>query len=283
MNQDAEPRLTGPSWLQVLVELDDYTAAEHIGVAHLRPVMTAAEEAGLVTSWWFVRKAPCWRLRYLPTHHAEQDAHAFLHQSLDTLHVTGHIAGWVETIYEPEVHAFGGTAAMDVAHRLFHQDSRHILDYLGSDHAATSAARGDKRREVSILLCTTLMRGAGQDWYEQGDIWARLAENRPLPHGTPLDRLRGSEPNLRRLVTVDAGPASTLVSQDGPLTHLADWTAAFDSAGTVLGNLARNGTLRRGVRAVLTHHVIFHWNRIGLPYKTQSILAHAARAAVLGD
>ena len=127
------------------------------------------------------------------------------------------------------------------------------------------------------------MRGAGQDWYEQGDIWARLAGNQPLPSGTPLDRLRGSESNLRRLVTVDAGPASTLVSRDGPFTHFADWAAAFDSAGTALGDLARNGTLRRGVRAVRIHHVIFHWNRIGLPYQTQSILAHAARAAVLGD
>lgn len=38
---------------------------------------------------------------------------------------------------------------MDVAHHLFHQDSRHILDYLGSDRAATTS-RSDKRRELSI-------------------------------------------------------------------------------------------------------------------------------------
>jgi hypothetical protein len=60
------------------------------------------------------------------------------------------------------------------------------------------------------------MRGAGQDWYEQGDIWARMADNRPLPQGTPLDRLRGIESGLRRLMTVDASSASTLVSQGGP-------------------------------------------------------------------
>ncbi|MGH3977691.1 MAG: thiopeptide-type bacteriocin biosynthesis protein [Pseudonocardiaceae bacterium] len=282
MSENTDPPPIGPSWRQVFVQFNDYTAAEHTGVAHLRAVMNATEAAELVASWWFLRKAPCWRLRYLPAHHGEQDTHAFLHQLLDALRATGRIAGWVETIYEPEVHAFGGTAAMDIAHHLFHQDSRHILDYLGSDHAATSPGRRDQRRELSILLCTTLMRGAGQDWYEQADIWARLAENRPLPPGTPPDRLRGSQTTLRRLMTVDAGPASTLVSQDGPLAHLADWAAAFDSAGTALGHLARNGTLRRGVRAVLTHHMIFHWNRIGLPYQTQSILAHAARAAVLG-
>jgi hypothetical protein len=30
------------------------------------------------------------------------------------------------------------------------------------------------------------------------------------------------------------------------------------------------------------HHVIFHWNRLGLSYETQSVLAAAAREAVLG-
>ncbi|MGH3899723.1 MAG: thiopeptide-type bacteriocin biosynthesis protein [Pseudonocardiaceae bacterium] len=264
------------------IQFGDYTAAEHTAVAHLGPAITDAEAAGLVASWSFIRKKPCWRLRYLPPHQqAEQNAQAFIHQSLDTLHKSGRIAQWVETSYEPEVHAFGGTAAMDVAHDLFHRDSRHILDYLGSDRAATR--RGDTRRELSILLCATLMRYAGQDWYEQGDIWARVAENRPLPPETPLDRVRGIESDLRRLLTVDAGPASTLVDQGGPLTYLADWAAAFDSAGTALGDLARDGTLRRGVRAVLTHHVIFHWNRIGLPYETQSVLAHAARAVVLRE
>lgn len=261
---------------QVSIRFDDYTAAEHIGVAHLRPMMNNAEAAGLVASWSFIRKAPCWRLRYLPPHHhADQDAQAFIHQSLDTLLATGRIAQWVKTIYEPELHAFGGTAAMDVAHHLFHQDSRHILDYLGS-------SRPDKRRELSILLCCTMMRGAGQDWYEQGDIWARVAENRPLPLGTPFDRLRGIESGLRRLMTVDAGAAGTLMSKDGPLTYLTSWAAAFDSAGTALGDLARDGVLRRGVRAVLTHHVIFHWNRLGLSYETQSVLAHAAKTVVLG-
>jgi hypothetical protein len=39
-------------------------------------------------------------------------------------------------------------------------------------------------------------------------------------------------------------------------------------------------TKERGTRDILAHHVIFHWNRIGLPYKTQSILAHAAKTVI---
>jgi len=142
---------------------------------------------------------------------------------------------------------------------------------------------GARRRELSILLCGILMRGAGQDWYEQGDIWARVTENRPLPSGTPLDRLRNMEPDLRQLMISDTGPNSPLTKQNGSLTFISDWAAAFERAGEALGDLARDGTLRRGVRAVLAHHVIFHWNRIGLPYTTQSILANAAKAVVLGQ
>jgi len=40
--------------------------------------------------------------------------------------------------------------------------------------------------------------------------------------------------------------------------------------------------LERGMRNILTYQIVFHWNRIGLPYLTQSILAHAANKAILG-
>lgn len=280
MNTDLDLLPAGPSWPQVEVGFDDYTAAEHIGMAHLGPIMTDAEAAGLVASWSFVRKSPVWRLRYLPRRRdAEQETRAFLSQSLDSLHAAGRIAQWTETIYEPETHRFGGPAGMDITHRLFHQDSRHFLGYLRNH----TTGAGDKRRELSVLLCATLMRGAGQDWYEQGDIWARVAENRPPTADTPLDRVHGMETGLRRLMTVDSGPTSTLVSPNGSLDFLADWSAAFTSTGTALGQCAHDGTLRLGVRAVLTHHVIFHWNRIGLSYAMQSILSHAATAVVLGE
>ncbi len=284
MNHATGPHPRRPSWRQVFIRFDDYSAAEHTGVAHLGPQMASAETAGLIASWFFIRKAPCWRLRFLPSQPSvEQGATMFIHRHLDTLRDAGRIASWVETIYEPEMHAFGGAAAMDLAHHLFYQDSRHIVAYLGSDRATTSTGRGDGRRELSILLCGILMRGAGQDWYEQGDIWARVAENRTLPSDTPLDRLHSIVSGLRRLMTVDASLASPLMQENGSLAFLSDWAAAFTEAGATMGDLARNGTLSRGTRAVLAHHVLFHWNRIGLPYTTQSLLANAAKAVVLGQ
>jgi hypothetical protein len=41
--------------------------------------------------------------------------------------------------------------------------------------------------------------------------------------------------------------------------------------------------LTRGIRAVITLHVIFHWNRIGLPATTQATLARAAKDAIFGS
>lgn len=270
-------------WRQVSIEFTDYNHAEQITADDLQPHLRA-----VTTSWWFIRKAPCWRLRYLPAHPAAavRPAQAPLTQALQRLQRTGAIASWAETIYEPETYAFGGTSGMHVAHRLFHHDSRHILG-----HPRSRA----QQREMAILLCATLLRGAGLDWYEQGDVWARVADNRPPDPDAPRhpdapDSIDASssaadlESRLRRLLSVDTSPHSTLVETGGQLADAADWLNGFHSSGRVLAGLAGRGDLSRGLRGVLTHQVLFQWNRIGLPYDTQSLLAHACKAVVLpGD
>jgi thiopeptide-type bacteriocin biosynthesis protein len=172
---------------------------------------------------------------------------------------------------------------MDIAHRLFHVDSRNILAYLRQYDPARPPGHTPDRREMSILLCSALMRGAGQDWYEQGDVWNRVAENRPVPAGTPRDRLRDIRPGLRRLMIADAPPAGKLVNDGGPLVFAPDWVGAFEQAGNALEDRACGGKLSRGLRDVLAHHVIFHWNRIGLTFRTQSILAATAGDVVFGE
>lgn len=264
------PPQSETTWQQVIIEFTDYIGAERLAAERLHPLMDAV--AG---SWWFIRKAPCWRLRYLPAHsEALADIRGTVARALDDIQDDGGITSWVETIYEPETHAFGGTSGMTTAHQLFHNDSKHILG---------NTRRRDQRRELTILLCSTLLRGAGQDWYEQGDIWARVAENRPHPAEPSSNRVRDLGAGVRRLLTIDASPTSPLLAASGQLADVAPWVEAFHSAGDTLSSLARRGELTRGPRAVLTHHVIFHWNRIGLPYETQCLLAHAAKAVILGD
>jgi thiopeptide-type bacteriocin biosynthesis protein len=229
---------------------------EQHGVNHLGQALPAAEAASLITSWWFIRKG-AWRIRYLPT--TKRNSRELAHQ-LITSGTT-----WTTDIYEPETHAFGGPGAMTGAHTLFHHDSRHLLTYL--DRHPTD------RRERSLILCTALMRAAGLDPNEQGDVWAKVVEHRaahlnqpPAPDASTWEAFTD---DVRRLLL---GTARTT----------DDWHTRFASAGSELHGLRETGRLTRGLRAIIALHVIFHWNRIGLPAATQAKLAQAAKEAMLG-
>lgn len=265
------------AWYQVRIGFSDYAAAQDIATTHLAPIFNTAEENGLVTSWFFIRKNPYWRIRFTTGTDDRRGAEV-VHTRLNTLTESGHIASVTETIYEPEVHAFGGPEGMAVAHHLFHADSRHILTHFRTEKAAIG------RRELSVLLCSTLLRCAGQDWYEQGDVWARVAQHQaPLATGTHPDRPRRLQTQLRQLMITDTSPASPLLADTGSLAALADWVTAFADAGRALRDLAIEGTLQRGLRAVLTHNVLFHWNRLGLDPHTKTLLSHAATGTVFAD
>jgi thiopeptide-type bacteriocin biosynthesis protein len=125
------------------------------------------------------------------------------------------------------------------------------------------------------------MRAAGQEWHEQGDVWHRVARMRPLPPGIPFDRLHGMTDNLHRLMALDTRPTTELLGADGPLAFALLWFATFTEAGHALGDAASDGTLERGLRDILAHHVIFHWNRLGLTAASQSIVARAALETIM--
>ncbi|MFC0862226.1 thiopeptide-type bacteriocin biosynthesis protein [Sphaerimonospora cavernae] len=262
-------------WRQVNIAFPDWADAENAAVAHIAPLLVAAETEGLLTAWFFVRKAPCWRVRYLTVGNASQ-THAYLHHHLEALRHAGHIGDLTQVVYEPETHAFGGLEGMRVAHRLFHADSRNLLAYLADTRGSPGV---DHRRELSILLCTLLLRAARLDWYEQGDVWARVTDHRDLPDQVPEHRRRALHSDLRRLMSVD--PAN-LMREGAPLAFAAEWAQAFTSTGQDLAALASGGLLHRGLRAILTHHVIFIWNRFGLPATLQAVLAATAKAVVFG-
>ncbi|GGM76760.1 hypothetical protein GCM10012275_54300 [Longimycelium tulufanense] len=284
MAHDPVAPLADTAWRQVVIRFPNYTTAEHVAAAHLGPELAHAEDTGLMTAWFFTRKKPHWRLRFLPTTPDEQDATKVIHTRLDALRDAGHIEQWVETIYEPETYAFGGPAAMEVAHRLFHADSHHILHWLHTEQTTHSKDGRDHRRELSILLYSGLLRSAALDWYERGDVWTRVAEHRPPPpHDTPRDHLRHLESQVRTLMTVDTSPTSPVFREGGPFADMAAWLAAFTQAGRDIRELADTGRLTRGLRAVLAHHLLFAWNRLGLPSKTQGLLAHAATNVVFGE
>jgi protein-L-isoaspartate(D-aspartate) O-methyltransferase len=194
---------------------------------------------------------------------------------LDQLAADGTILSWAPGIYEPETHAFGGDAAIDAAHQLFHHDSRHLLTY---DPPPAPGHLG--RRETAVMLCSAMMRAAGLDLFEQADVWAKVAALRHALAPAPPDRPAALATRMRRLMTASTRPLCDPAGH-GPLAGHDAWVAAFEQAGQTLACLARHGSLTRGLRAVLAHHVIFHANRAGLSLEDQRTLSALATEAVM--
>jgi thiopeptide-type bacteriocin biosynthesis protein len=267
-----------PHWRQTTITFPSAHPNEHgpgphagdqVAFEGLATIMTDAETSRLISSWFYVRKGS-WRLRYLPTTEPpDATADGWLTGQLEQLKRDGLLRGIVSGIYEPEVHAFGGPRAMDTAHQLWHHDSRHML--------TRRPGRAGHDREISVMLCATMMRAAGLDWYEQGDVWARVVDHRDPPTGGLAASLHHA---AERLLTVD--PIS-LTRNDWPLADHRTLFDAYTVAGAALRHLNETGDLHRGLRATLAHHVIFAWNRRSIPGAHQAALATAAKAAVFGS
>ncbi|GAA1414337.1 methyltransferase, FxLD system [Catellatospora coxensis] len=258
------------TWRQHNIEFTDRASAEAVAIEHLAPTLRSAESDGHLHTWWFLRKNP-FKLRYIPA----DPGTSIIGDLLNALTTDGLIIGWRNGIYEPETTAFGGPEGMDIAHTLFHHDSRHLLHQPGDG--------GLGRRETTVLLCSALLRAAGLDWYEQGDVWGRFAQERSdvdtslPPEAAGRARLIRS---MRKLMTTDV---RALCAPDGALAGREEWIDAFEAAGQALAHHARHGRLQRGLRAVLAHHLIFHANRAGLPLPDQANLAALALNTVFAD
>lgn len=85
---------------------------------------------------------------------------------------------WVGGVHEPETEAFGGPKDMDVAHDVSCADSR----------AALVEADGSGARERCILLPSVMIRSAGLDPFETGDVLDRFPFARRLWRGTSFWR-----------------------------------------------------------------------------------------------
>ncbi|MDF6020910.1 thiopeptide-type bacteriocin biosynthesis protein [Streptomyces sp. JH34] len=259
-------------WWHAYLHFTDWANADTTFTTHVLPVLRDAEAAGAIDGWWYTRKHPCWRLRLRVRHTIGPKL--TVGADLDRLVADGHLQRWWPGIYEPETAAFGGAAGMTAAHALFITDSRE---------AQQLRQRGDLAvgpRELSVLLCTLMMREAKLEWYEQGDVWHRVIteEHRSAINDVSTDSLDARAREIRPLLFADS---KALLRPGGPLEPVAEWATAFRDAGQNLGHAVQDGTLDRGLRQVLSYHVIFHWNRLGLSMRGQSVLAWAARAAIL--
>jgi protein-L-isoaspartate(D-aspartate) O-methyltransferase len=257
------------NWQQADATFPDRSTAGHLFTTQVGPVLRQAEADGAIASWFFLRKEQ-WRLRWLP---ASPAANGTL---LNALASATPSLTWTIVVCELEPHAFGGNAAMTVACDLFHADSRHLLDWLPDPHRPLG------QREISALLCGALLRGAGLDWFEQGDVWARVSDLRRHQPVIPGGHAEDLHSAMRTLMRADTSVISD-PAHAGPLSGYHAWITAFDHAGQSLARLHRDGQLTRGLRAVLAHHLIFHFNRAGLTGTEQATMAALACNTVFHD
>ncbi|MFC5239102.1 thiopeptide-type bacteriocin biosynthesis protein [Streptomyces atrovirens] len=257
-------------WWQVYLHFTDWANADTTFTTHVLPVLRDAEATGTIEGWWYTRKHPCWRLRLRPGIGAKLP----IGDGFDRLVAERHLQRWWPGIYEPETAAFGGATSMRAAHALFIADSREAQQLPHRSNLAVGP------RELSVLLCTIMMRAAGLEWYEQGDVWHRVItdEHRSALSDVPENRLKALAQEILPLLCADS---DVLLHPGGRLEPVTEWATAFRTTGQELSSAVESGTLDRGLRQVLSYHVLFHWNRLGLSMRGQSTLAWAARAAVL--
>lgn len=241
-------------WVHASVTFPDWETAEQAMASAVAPLLD-----NITPSWSYLRKYPCWRVR------ARDAPPGTVEDVLRGLQGGKVITRWQPGIYEPETLAFGGPAGMDITHDLFCADSHAILAYL-------RRPRATGRREASLLGISAMLAAAGLDTFERGDVLGKVASLRPPGPGSDHPNMISLTAQLRTLLATPPVPALRELSAE-------PWGLAFHTAGRRLAQAAGDGTLTRGLRAVLAHNVIFHWNRLGLSAKTQCILANAARDA----
>jgi thiopeptide-type bacteriocin biosynthesis protein len=258
-------------WYNTYITFTDWQQAETIAVAHLGPALAHLQDTGQITGWWFVRKHSAWRLRATGANPA--DTRSAVDAALTKLISAGHLASTQPSIYEPECAAFGGPAGTNIAHRLFCADSTGAVRLFGQPGI------NRRRREISLLLCTALFRAAGLDAFESGDVFDKLTALRPLPPDVEAAGPQLLAASIAPLLLVPEQHYGELFPQLAPSGPLAPWLDAFRDAGAKLQAVTAADALDRSLRNVITHLVIFHWNRLGLSSRTQAGLAHASKLA----
>ncbi|MEW2195146.1 thiopeptide-type bacteriocin biosynthesis protein [Streptomyces microflavus] len=260
-------------WQQVNIRFVDYEQAQRAFRAYIAPAL----RTGPIGTWWFVRKAPYWRLRCHPAAGAtEQDVAAHVAAALDSSVSWGVTADWRTALYEPETIAFGGPAGLPLAHALFHTDSEGVLNHARIAEENPPDVLGAK--ETSLLAMTLLMRAARLELGEQGDVWGRVEQRRPLTNDVTPKQVSTMTTPMKRLLLTDARP----LLDSGPLAPFRAWFETLEQHGRVLADAAEAGELSAGKRAILVRHILFHWNRMGFGPRQQSIWARAAREAAMG-
>lgn len=239
----------------------------------VREIATAIEQSGAITPiglWWWLNKLDSLgfaiRLRMqLPSPWTVSTKE----QLLACLEQKGIKATYLR--YEPELLLFGGTHGIDIAHHIFARDSMFLASW---SRAADAGSWPIISPGLSFALVLHLLRSSGLDLFEQWDLFNRLADKRETPRQEDAT-VEACTRIVKRVVATS--PEALIALYEGPLRSLLrEYVSDIEEAGRALSRAYFGGKLECGLRGFLVPVILFHWNRIRLPFLVQGELARAA-------
>jgi Lantibiotic biosynthesis dehydratase C-term len=241
----------------------------------LTPFLSRARDEGFLRSFYFMRKPPdvCLRLEGPePKTHLLPGAIAVLREQCRQ----GAIAGWYESVYEPETRKFGGAVAMDAVHGHFDVDTDVWLNVQGlqrsvDDNVAVAPSA------VMEAMANDLFVRALRDRDEVWDTWCNMAmlANPDAPEdGCGAGAAAPPGPVVRATFIDD-------LVQAGP-PALALVLGKYLSANQVLADALRAEPAAGqppGLRATLAFVAQYDFHRWGLAGPAQAAVAASMMAA----
>jgi thiopeptide-type bacteriocin biosynthesis protein len=254
-------------WLQVNVDLGGPRVKGLEGARavfrELRPLLRTWRCRGHLGCFFFVRKPPGVRLRFLASDPSRQILPR-LRGRLSRLERLGFIRRFFPSVYEPEVRLFGGAEAMNLIHAYFDVDTDAWLEL---DRLGTPGCRVLSGEVLSLAVMNDLFAAVLADSGEVWDVWCNVGELRPA--------LKEDPPAMTILMIRDVLPLVTPAER----RVLRRYTRANHTLARGLVRLWNRGVLSCGVRGILPFIATFHFNRHGLDLSQQSRLVGGMVAA----
>jgi len=231
----------------------------------LAPAVGVWRTQGRLERFFFMRKPPDLRLRFLGDDSLAAELSALLSRLVDE----GHVDRYFESEYEPETARFGGPLAMAAMHAWFDADTAAWMRLDALDRR--------KRLDPVVMALAVTNDVVSALLADPAEAWAMwrsyaesfgLAEDRGLLCSADLETLAATaDPEVRAL--------------------LSSYHAANRALVIEFSRLRDGGELSAGMRSILVAFVMFHLNRQGFDIAGHAKLVwtmiRAQETGALGD
>jgi thiopeptide-type bacteriocin biosynthesis protein len=260
------------SWRQVNVALDRsrgpaLQSARRV-LHGLAPLLDDLRADGRLHRFHFMRKPPDIRLRLAGP--APDDMVPPVLALLRRLADEGAVLDVFTSVYEPQVHLFGGPAAMALVHDHFDVDSQAWIDHDSLQAAGTARL---PVQDLTTAVLNDLFARALDDHGEVWETWCNLCDVIGATTGSSDDTAAASAAFPADLTDL----AEEATPQERPI--LTRYRSANDRLATGLRELWSTGQLQCGLRGMLPFVGVFHFHRYGLDAHRQATQALAMRRA----